>query len=56
MKASNELQELIILALIVFFLFQCVFTDNVYNAGHELFTKIGIADEIQGLDKMFRGE
>lgn len=50
MKGKNELTELILLLIMGYFLFQCVFTDNVTNAGHNAFVRMGVADEIQRLD------
>ena len=53
---TKEGQELLILILIFLFLYQCVFTDNIEKAGHVVFVKMGIADEIEKLDKAIRGE
>ena len=50
MKGKDELVELILLVLMGWFLFRCVFTDNVVDAGHKVFVKMGISDEIQRLD------
>lgn len=56
MKGKNELQELLILIILAYFMFQCVFTDNVTNAGHEMFNRMGVLDEIEKLDEYFLGE
>lgn len=56
MKGKNELQELLILIVLAYFMFQCVFTDNVTNVGHDIFVRIGISDEIEKLDEYFLGE
>lgn len=50
-KMSNEGQELILLLIMGYFLFQCIFTDNIINTGHDVFVKIGIEDKIQELDR-----
>ena len=50
MKGKNELTELILLVLIGYFAYQCVFTSNIEDAGHKVFVKMGISDEIQRLD------
>lgn len=47
MKGKNELQELILLIIIAYFICQCTFTDNVYNMGHEAFTRMGISQKIE---------
>lgn len=47
MKVSNEGQELILLLIMVWFLYQCVFTNNVTDAGHQVLQKIGVSQQIE---------
>lgn len=47
MKVSNEGQELILLIIMAWFLFQCVFTNNVEEKGHQVLQKIGVYQKIE---------
>lgn len=47
MKVSNEGQELILLILGAWFLYQCVFTNNVVDAGHQALQKMGVSQRIE---------
>lgn len=47
MKVSNEGSELILLLIMCWFLFQCVFTNNVEQAGHQALQKIGVSQRIE---------
>ena len=46
-KANGEFKEIVILFLIAIFLWDCVYGNTVVIIGHDIFTKVGISQQIE---------
>ena len=46
-KANGEFKEIVILFLIAIFLWDCVYGNTVVSIGHDIFTKVGISQQIE---------